>query len=169
MGEKDEYGRPALDEDKVFDDLNTYRWINLVFHLVRLIVAIATFAICAWIRFDLDFRVWVPAIDWYTYWYCVYVIWVAMSFEMLVSIVGAIAVLRDGRGSLLFCMISMGVLFFLEMAGGILICVYGVEESWVLINDLTDVFLKLIYNWDTDPKAAKILKQIMEYVSSWRA
>ena len=35
MGDKDGYGRPALDEDKVFDDLNTFRWINLVFHGVR--------------------------------------------------------------------------------------------------------------------------------------
>jgi hypothetical protein len=92
--DKGGYGRPALDEDKVFDDLNTYRWVNLIFHLVRLIVAVATFAICAWIRFDLDFRVWVEQIDWYTYWYCMYVIWIAMSAEIIVSSLGAFAVLK---------------------------------------------------------------------------
>ncbi len=88
------YGRPALDEDKVFDDLNTFRWINLIFHGVRLIVALATFGVCAWIRFDLDFRVWVEDMDWYTYWYCMYIIWIAMAAEIVVSFIGGLAVLR---------------------------------------------------------------------------
>ncbi len=60
-------------------------------------MALATFGICAWIRFDLDFRVWVEQLDWYTYWYCMYVIWIAAAAEILVSFIGGLAVLRVSR------------------------------------------------------------------------
>jgi len=62
-------------------------------------------------------------------------------------------------------MTSMAFLFFLELTGGILILIYGVEESDVLINQLRETFLELVYRWDTDPRASRVLKQIMEYVS----
>ncbi len=94
MPEKGAYTRPALDKDKIFDELNTSKWLNLIFHVMRLIVALVCFGICSWVRFDLDFRVWVPIIDWYSYWYCMYVIWVACSFEILVSILGVLGVLQ---------------------------------------------------------------------------
>jgi len=61
-------------------------------------------------------------------------------------------------------MVAMGFLFFLELTGGILILIYGVEESPVLIDQLSETFLELVYNWDVDPKASRVLKQIMEYV-----
>ena len=35
----------------------------------------------------------------------------------------------------------------------------------VLTNELNEVFLKLINRWDYDPRAARILKIIFEYVS----
>jgi hypothetical protein len=44
------------------------------------------------IRFDLDFQVWVRDIDWHSYWYCMYVIMVAMAFEIVVSVAGILAV-----------------------------------------------------------------------------
>ena len=75
----------------------------------------------------------------------------------------------------------------LEFVGAIVIIVYGVEESHskylrkklrkrkkndqfhifisVLTNELNEVFLKLINRWDYDPRAARILKIIFEYVS----
>ncbi len=65
-------------------------------------------------------------------------------------------------------MISMGFLMLIEFTGAIVICVYGVEESDTLIGDLNEVFLDLVYKWDIDPKASKVLRQIMEYVSAKR-
>ena len=35
-----------------------------------------------------------------------------------------------------------------------------------LIAELNEVFLKLVYAWDQDPRASRILRQIMEYVSN---
>ena len=37
-----------------------------------------------------------------------------------------------------------------------------------LIAELNEVFLKLVYAWDQDPRASRILRQIMEYVSNHR-
>jgi hypothetical protein len=68
------------------------------------------------------------------------------------------------RTTLLFCMTAMGFLFFLEITGGILILVYGVEESPVLIDELSEAFLELVYQWDVNPRASAVFKQIMEYV-----
>lgn len=58
----------------------------------------------------------------------------------------------------------MALLFIMELTGAIVICLYGVEESSVLIKELHDVFLELVYKWDVDPRASRILKQIQEYV-----
>ena len=49
--------------------------------------------------------------------------------------------------------------------GATVILIYGVEESSTLTNELHEYLLKLVYDWDNDPKAAAVLKQIMEYVS----
>ena len=60
----------------------------------------------------------------------------------------------------------------------IVICLYGVEESKLLIKELDDVsrhdddhdvfgvqvFKRLIYEWDNDPRASRIVTQIQEYV-----
>ena len=59
----------------------------------------------------------------------------------------------------------MGLCLLLEFIGGIVILVYGVEESDVLTNDLKEVFFKLIYRMDHDERANRILKIVQEYVS----
>ena len=61
--------------------------------------------------------------------------------------------------------ILLGISFILQLIGAIVICVYGVEESPILVNELNEVFIKLVYRWDYDPRASRILKQIFEYVS----
>ena len=50
--------------------------------------------------------------------------------------------------------------------GGVLIIVYGVEQSPVLTNSLDEVFWRLIYATNIDPRATRILTIIEEYVSS---
>ena len=45
-----------------------------------------------------------------------------------------------------------------------MICIYGVEESKILIAELDIVFRNLINKWDVDPRASRILVQIQEYV-----
>ena len=74
----------------------------------------------------------------------------------------------------------------MTVAGVIVICLYGVEESKLLIKELDDVsrlendddddddddhdvfgvqvFKRLIYEWDNDPRASRIVTQIQEYV-----
>ena len=60
----------------------------------------------------------------------------------------------------------MGLCMLLEFIGGIVILVYGVEESDTLTDDLKEVFFKLIYRMDHDERANRILKIIQEYVST---
>ena len=36
----------------------------LLLSMLVLVVGLSTFGICIWIRFDLDFREWVYAMDW---------------------------------------------------------------------------------------------------------
>ena len=55
--------------------------------------------------------------------------------------------------------------FIMEFIGAIIICVFGVEESDILIQQLGEVFMKLIYNMDNDERASRILKIVQEYVS----
>jgi hypothetical protein len=43
--------------------------------------------------------------------------------------------------------------------------VYGIEESHTLTEELKEVFFRLIYAMDYDPKATQTLRQIQEYVS----
>ena len=70
------------------------------------------------------------------------------------------------RGGLLLCfMMSIIFMFFFHLIAAIVITVWGVEESPVLIDELREVFLKLVYAWDVDPRASRIFRQIMEYVS----
>jgi hypothetical protein len=76
--------------------------------------------------------------------------------------------LQDRTGLLLFVHGMTVFLALLQFIGVIVILVYGVEESVTLTNELNDVFMKLIYDWDVDPKAAEVMKQIMEYVSTGR-
>merc|ERR1712214_149174 len=55
-------------------------------------------------------------------------------------------------------------MYVVMVAMVIVICLYGVEESKLLIKELDDVFKRLIYEWDNDPRASRIVTQIQEYV-----
>ena len=74
-------------------------------------------------------------------------------------------------------------MFWVTLAGVIVICLYGVEESKLLIKELDDVrskqnvtcfffckislnkvFRALIYRWDVDSRASRSVTQIQEYV-----
>ena len=57
-------------------------------------------------------------------------------------------------------------MFFFHLIAAIVITLWGVEESPVLIKELRDVFLDLVYGWDVDPRKSRILRQIQEYVSN---
>ena len=57
-------------------------------------------------------------------------------------------------------MILRGIFWCITLAGAVVICLYGVEESHYAVDELNDVFMGLIYNWDTDPRAARVMKMI---------
>jgi hypothetical protein len=162
------YGRAAKADGQTIDELdkiiNRYKWVLLILNGISFFVAIGAFSVCVWIRFDLDFWEWVVEIDWYTYWYAIYLIMVTLCLVIANSIVGLFGTVQERTGLLMFNMVSLGLLFFLQLAGAITICVYGVEESPVLVNELHEVFIKLVYLWDVDPRASRILRQIQEYV-----
>ena len=56
-------------------------------------------------------------------------------------------------------------MFFFHLIAAVVITIWGVEESPVLIKELREVFLDLVYGWDVDPRKSRILRQIQEYVS----
>ena len=60
---------------------------------------------------------------------------------------------------------TLVIMFFFHLICAVVIIVWGVEESTVLIGELSQTFLRLVYDWDEDPRSSRILKQIMEYVS----
>ncbi len=140
------------------------RWFLLVSYVFRALYALFTFGICMWVRFDLDFREWVKALNWYTYWYVTYVITLASLCEVALSGLVIWAVLyrnRSGLKASVWCMIPLAIV---EIVAASLIVLYGSEESETLTSDLYDVFIDFVYRWDTDPEAKATLKQIMEYV-----
>ena len=94
-----------------------------------------------------------------------YVTMVAMVIvapTMLLATYGAIMEVSFALGS---SMVLMGLSMLLEFIGGVVILVYGVEESDTLTEDLKEVFFKLIYRMDHDERANRILKIVQEYVS----
>lgn len=161
------YGR-AASKDYIYSEdiektITNFKWLVFILNVISLLTGLATFSLCLWIRFDLDFWEWVEEIDWYTYWYCMYVIMFAMVFVIINSALGVYGVIQESMGLLLTNMIIHGISMLLEFIGAIVICIYGVEESDVLTKELNEVFLKLIYKWDEDPRASRILRQIFEY------
>ncbi len=55
-------------EDDLNKTIDRYKWVVLIFNILSLILGVATFSVCIWIRIDLDFWEWVVEIDWYSYW-----------------------------------------------------------------------------------------------------
>eukprot|EP00088_Acartia_fossae_P004063 TRINITY_DN11736_c0_g1_i1.p1 TRINITY_DN11736_c0_g1~~TRINITY_DN11736_c0_g1_i1.p1 ORF type:complete len:237 (-),score=18.00 TRINITY_DN11736_c0_g1_i1:64-774(-) len=135
-----------------------------IFLFLILVISLATFSICIWVRFDLDFWEWVQEIKWYSYWNAMYVIMTALLIKSLVCLAGGWSVYTEHRFGLLLSTATHILLFILHSVGAAIICVYGVEDSHVLKNELHEVLMGLVYAWDSDPRASRILKIIQEYV-----
>ena len=88
MNRYDDYDQYDLEKS-----INRYKWTMMIFNVFSFILCLATFSVCIWIRFDLDFWEWVVEIDWYTYWYCTYVIMITMVWVVINSMVGAYAII----------------------------------------------------------------------------
>ena len=73
--------------------INCKKWTMMLVHVISLILGLATFSVCIWIRFDLDFWEWVINIDWYTYWYCTYFIMITMVLIIMNNLIGAYAII----------------------------------------------------------------------------
>lgn len=153
------YSRDLLDER--IGNLQGY--LQLL-HGLTFLVGFAVFGICIWIRFDLDFQQWVREIDWYTYWYCMYVIMIAEVFGIFNSGLAFWAIRGERIGFIFMNSMISVLIIVMELIGAIVILVFGVEESTVLVDQLHDVFIELVYKWDDDPRASRVLRQIQEYV-----
>ena len=101
----------------------------------------------------------------YVYWYCMYVCMIAFVLGALTSILQAYAVIEMVPFALGTSIILLIICWFLELIGGILIIIYGVEQSPALTNSLDTVFFRLIYDYDINPRSSRILTIIQEYVS----
>jgi len=151
-------------EEDLHRSITTYRLVIIVVNLIALLTSLVTFTICFWVRFDLDFWEWVIEIDWYSYWYAMYPSMFAsigVAILAIISIKGAVDVNLGMTGCYMWTLIFM-VCFHIIAAT--VITVWGVEESPVLTNELSQTFLRLVYDWDDNPRSSRILKQIMEYV-----
>jgi len=155
----------GVSEDELRRAINIHRIILIGLFLITLLIGLITFAICIWVRFDLDFWQWVISIEWYTYWYAMYPTLIAMVCVVILSLSGLYGSANYVRyGWLTFVLWSYVVMFFFHIICATVITVYGVEESPVLVNELSEVFLKLVYNWDDVAQDNHMLRQIMEYV-----
>lgn len=131
---------------------------------LSIIIALANFSICLWIRFDLDFAEWVVEIGWYTYWNAMYVVMVAMLLHTLNSLLLYYATITESTSLLIVNMILRVLIWCVTLAGAIVICLYGVEESKMLTRELHEVFMNMIHKWDEDERASRAMKQIQEYI-----
>ena len=84
----------------------------------------------------------------------------------LTSLLTMYGVLFEQSGTLGLCFFLYILCWFMDFIGAIIICLYGVEESETLINQLNEVFLDLIFRMEYDGRARRILKIIQEYVRS---
>ena len=96
-----------------------------------------------------------------------YVVMIAMVLLMAVSLLILYGTIMERKGLLVLGVCLLACVWLLEFIGAIVVCLYGVEESKVLTRDLNKTFLRLIYNYDEDPRAARIMKIVQEYVSGW--
>ena len=89
------YGQAPLKDDEYVLErrITAFKWTMMVHHVLSFILALATFCVCIWIRFDLDFWEWVIEIDWYSYWYAVYVIMITMVIVVINNLIGAYGII----------------------------------------------------------------------------
>lgn len=152
------------DSEYEFKRLVRQKWALVIITAFVFLVSLGIFGVCIWIRFDLDFREWVREINWYSYWYAMYVIMISMVLVACTSLLLLYGAVAESRFALAVCLFLLVICWILELAGSICICVYGVEESEILTNDLREVFFALIYRMDYDDRASRILKIVQEYV-----
>ena len=93
-----------------------------------------------------------------------YVCMIGFILVAIASILQAYAVIEMVPFAIGSSILLLIISWFFEIIGGILIIVYGVEQSPVLTNSLNDVFFRLIYAYDIDPRASRILTIVQEYV-----
>lgn len=158
-----DYGRVA-NSDGYYQEGGTGNILLFAVQILQFLIALVGFSLCIWIRFDLDFWEWCLEIGWYTYWNCTYVIMIAMLLKAALLMTGGWALYSESRAMCLLCIFLHPLMFILHLTGTILICMYGVEESAYLTSELEEVLFALVFKWDEDPRASRILKQIMEYV-----
>merc|ERR1711915_292411 len=152
------------DIDSIYARVQKLQYTLFIINVGMLIIALANFSICIWIRFDLDFWEWIEEIGWYTYWNCTYVVMIAMLFHAANSLLSAFGTWMENRALILTSMVLRVFIWILTVVGAVLICLYGVEESKLLINELNEIFLNLIYKWDSDERARRVMTMIQEYV-----
>ena len=91
------YERTATKEE-FFEDvektITKFKWVVMVLNVLTFFIGMATFSLCMWIRFDLDFWEWVIEIDWYSYWYATYLIMIAMVGVVINSVLGVWSVVQ---------------------------------------------------------------------------
>ncbi|XP_023343800.1 tetraspanin-2A [Eurytemora carolleeae] len=136
----------------------------LILGILCALIALANFSICIWIRFDLDFWEWIIEIGWYSYWNAMYVVMIGMVLTALNSALMCYSVMSESRGLMLLSVVLRLIIWCVVLAGAVVICIYGVEESDLLVRELDLIFRNLINKWDEDPRASRILRMIQEYV-----
>ena len=93
-----------------------------------------------------------------------YIVMVAMVFHAFNNALSAYGTFTQSRTILLISLLVRVVTWCITLAGMVVICIYGVEESTTLIKELDVVFRGKIQRMDSDPRASRILVQIQEYV-----
>ena len=101
----------------------------------------------------------------YTYWYCTYYVMITLIVVGLTCLLTMYGVLFELSGTLGLSFFLYVLCWFMSFIGAIIICMYGVEESETLTNQLNEVFNGLIFRMEYDDRARRILKIIQEYVS----
>jgi len=97
--------------------LENLQYVLFITNIIMLLVSLANFSICIWIRFDLDFREWVIEINWYSYWNAMYVVMVAMLLHAGNSLLSAWGTFTRNRTVLLFSIILRFIFWFVTVAG----------------------------------------------------
>ena len=64
---------------------------------------------------------------------------VAMLLHSLNSLLSAAATWQESRGLLLLSLLLRALIWCITLAGAVVICIWGVEESNTLINELDEV------------------------------
>lgn len=133
------------------------------FNVISLITAVAIIAFGIWLRWDWDMRQYVYGLHMEQFWYGVYMLIAAASVVLVISALGCVASIKESAGMLGVYAVTLVLCFILELAG----TAYLLNHS-TLWSDITwwlrDRFYELVYNSDSDPKEARILRIIQEEI-----